>query len=803
MSSYQLANPVSVRHELECSVSPPAQNLTKFVFGAARNAAGTELAVDGVSLLGNGRRIMPVMGEIHYARYPRSEWWDALLKMKAGGVDVVASYVFWIHHEEVEGQWDWSGDRDLRAFVKMCREAGLRCIVRIGPWCHGEVRNGGFPEWLLDKALQLRSNDLRYLDQVRRLYCAIVAQLRDLLWKDGGPVIGVQIENEYGGDPQHLLRLKQMAFEAGLDVPLYTRTGWPELDSPMPFGHLLPLFGGYAEGFWDRSLESMPGHYWKEFVFKRVRTDAAIASEHFGVREVEDAPDTVRYPYLTCEIGPGMPSSYHRRITVFPMDVLSMVIVKLGSGSNSPGYYMYHGGTNPMGREPWLQEHQATRDTNWNDLPVKSYDFQTCLGEFGQVRGQYHLLRPVHLFLRDFGDRLASMAPVLPDEVIGKCDTETLRWTVRTDGCSGFVFINNYHRLTPMPAKPDVQLTLRLKDRELTFPQEPIQIAGERAFFWPFDFHLGDAITLAYATGQPVCQVRSGGTVYTLFSETGNAAEFVFTGHDSATAGWLRVGSEDLTVRGAVPGTRPVVELVAGNGVMHQIVLLDEETLKTCYKGEFGGRERVVLTPAGVMFDGGNLRLASTDSAEVPLWLLPAPASLRLEGKPLHGVPDGAFTRYILPVPQREEVAVKVQPLRDAGPPRVIPIGARGVAVSPTDADFDQAAVWRITLPPETDPSRRLLLRIHYTGDVARAYVGETLLTDNFYNGSPFDIGLSRYGREALEQGITLKILPLRKGAPIHMLDDVLPDFGLQSTVLSLDRIDVIESYEMRVDCDC
>jgi beta-galactosidase GanA len=80
------------------------------------------------------------MGEFHFARYPENEWREELLKMKAGGVDIVSTYVFWIHHEEIEEQFDWSGSRNLRRFIQTCQEAGLKAFVRCGPWDHGEVR---------------------------------------------------------------------------------------------------------------------------------------------------------------------------------------------------------------------------------------------------------------------------------------------------------------------------------------------------------------------------------------------------------------------------------------------------------------------------------------------------------------------------------------------------------------------------------------------------------------------------------------------------------------------------------------
>jgi hypothetical protein len=270
-----LAEPSSVTVTLP---NPPLTN--GFHMGASRRPDGATLTLDSQSLLLNGKRWMPAMGEFHYARYPESEWREELLKMKAGGIDIVSTYVFWIHHEEIEGQFDWSGRRSLRNFVELCGELGLKTIVRCGPWDHGEVRNGGFPDWLQKKGWKLRSDDTNYLAAVKIFYSQISQQLSGLLWKDGGPVIGIQVENEYSGPAQHLLTLKRLAQEAGLDVPLYTRTGWPALATPIPFGELVPLYGVYAEGFWDRELTPMPGNiYWAGFQFSNLRSEGAFGHD--------------------------------------------------------------------------------------------------------------------------------------------------------------------------------------------------------------------------------------------------------------------------------------------------------------------------------------------------------------------------------------------------------------------------------------------------------------------------------------------------------------------------------------------
>lgn len=151
----------------------------------------------------NGAPWFPLMGEFHYSRYPAEYWKESLYKMKAGGIDVVSTYVIWIHHEEIEGEYDFSGRRDLSRFVRTCAECGLKAMLRIGPWCHGEVRNGGFPDWLLEKPFKARTNDEGYFAAVEKWYRAVFERVEGLFSGDpgpegGGPVIGVQIENEFG-----------------------------------------------------------------------------------------------------------------------------------------------------------------------------------------------------------------------------------------------------------------------------------------------------------------------------------------------------------------------------------------------------------------------------------------------------------------------------------------------------------------------------------------------------------------------------------------------------------------------------
>ena len=400
---------------VSCAATAVAQET--FRFGTNTNPNGVKFEVDSRGFIIGGKHVLPVMGEIHYARVPEREWRREIQKMRAGGITILSTYVFWIHHEEEEGVWDWNGNKNLRKFVEICQEEHMPVVLRIGPFCHGEVYQGGFPVWLTDKAqsnpqqYKLRTTATGFLAATRNLYSNIFQQVKGLQWKDGGPIVGVQIENECRGPWTYYMALKEMAVEAGFDTPFYTRTGWPKLNGNEEFGKLLPLYGDYADGFWDRDLTDMPGAYKDAFIMKDTRLSAVIATEALGKnQDTQMEAKDLSYPYLTCELGGGMMPSYHRRINMSGKEVKPLAICKLGSGSNLPGYYMYHGGTNPYNPKHTMAETQATAVTNYNDMPHMSYDFQAPLGEMGQPNWTaWHESRLLHQFLADWGEELSQM----------------------------------------------------------------------------------------------------------------------------------------------------------------------------------------------------------------------------------------------------------------------------------------------------------------------------------------------------------------------------------------------------------
>ena len=649
--------------------------LAAMVFGIVLTAAsadfGKAVTWDRHSLIIDGRRVCPVMGEVHYSRLPAAEWPHAIRCMKEGGITVVATYVFWNHIEEQEGIFRWDGQRNLRAFLEVCKQEGMPVVLRLGPFCHGEVRNGGIPDWMFAKGCKLREQNPAFLHYAEVLYRQIFTQVQGLQWKDGGPVIAAQFDNEYRGRGEYLMALKQIALSIGFDLPFYTRTGWPELRTPVPFGEMLPLYGDYADGFWDKEVKETVGNYYKAFNFKGFRSSTAIGTDLLGKQEEKINKGDEQYPYFTCELGGGMATAYHRRPYVYPEDAYSMALVKLGSGSNLLGYYMYHGGTNPEGLLHTLNECQTSPGTANNDLPVCTYDFQAPMGEFGQTYPQYYALRPLHLFMQDYGALLAPMEASFPaPQDIKKGEDTQLRWAVRSEGNSGFIFINNYERLQNLSAKKGVQLSAcGVKLPKLTIP------AGTMAIF-PVNT---DGIR--YATAQLVA--KRDGNVYMMQVE----------------------------------------------GVPTAIAMQNGKTLKNV-------KAKGTDTPVYK-----NIYLLTRQEAE----------QLFLPARGHNDIGLGA-------------ACVKVS---EAGPLRQIVRGKAKVAEAPSEADWQQAAVYRITVSEAAITQWRRLLSITYRGDCARLYANGKLIADNFYYGRPFLYGLWRLPEGTRE--LELRILPLQPDAPIYL----------------------------------
>jgi hypothetical protein len=766
-----------------------------------RNPQGIELNVDNRSLTLDAKPILPVMGEFHYARYPHQEWERELLKMKAGGINIVSAYIFWIHHEEVEGQFEWTGDKNLREFVQLCAKHGLNCQLRLGPWDHGEARNGGIPDWVMAKipARQLRTTDPAFMSYTRILYTQIFNQVKGLLYKDGGPITGIQVENEMRNNAPYMLALKNLAREVGFDVPIYTMTGWGP--ARVPQDELLPMFGGYGDGFWIGG-NSISGASRIQYFFTHNPNDEKTTMESAPGQPPAAMAYLSRYPYLTCEIGGGMAIAYARRPLMSTSDVTSVALCKLGSGSNLMGYYMYHGGGNPPGKLSTLQETQATKYPN--DLPVIHYDFQAPLGQFGQERPSYHVLRLMHMFLADFGGDLCTMPSTLPAALSRNLeDTTTLRWVVRSDGHRGFIFINNYERGVSLPEK-EAQFTLNMADGAQKIPASPIKIPADSSMFWPFNFDLNGA-QLHYATAQPICKIDDGATpCYCFFSPAGIDAEFAFDLKSIASVDAGSASRNDANgiaiFKGFHPGLDCVTTVHAADGQTAKILLLTQEQALHLWKAKLWDKPRLFWSPANLVFDESKLTVLSTDPNEMSVSIYPSPGpSLAMGDKNLTGSPNGLFTRYAAAATARQ-LKIDVHQVKEAGPARAMHTGSQKKPEMPSDGDFDAAAVWQVSIPKDAiDQSSNVLLRIDYQGDVARAYIGDRMIDDDFYFGQPWEIGLNRFAPEVLEKGLTIKILPLKKDYPLAIQPDKLPVFDAKGEALQLRSIEPVVEYQLTI----
>ncbi|MEL7976310.1 beta-galactosidase [Isoptericola sp. F-RaC21] len=746
-----------------------------------------------------GRPWFPVTGEVHYARIPRERWSEVLGHAKAGGLDSVATYVFWQAHEPAPGDFRWGENLDLRAFVELAGRHGLDVVVRMGPWAHGEARYGGFPDWLVGRGVATRTNDPAYLDLVRAFYGQAVAQLAGLTHAEGGPVVGVQIENELYDQPEHLATLRTMAEGLGLRVPVWTATGWGGAQVPPS---LLPVYSAYADGFWEDSDVEWPAFSPVHFRYSTVRDDLSVGAD---LREALDGivldddgsgpvpADDDALPYATCELGGGMHVAYHRRPLVTPRDVAALALAKVGSGSVWQGYYMYAGGTQRVGPHGTEQESHATGYPN--DVPTRTYDFGAPVGEHGQVRAHHHLLRRQHLWLQADGAALAAMTTTVGG---GSDDSAELRWAVRSDGRRGYVFATTYQPARrPLPAQPGVQLEVGLDDGVVVVPSRPVDLPAGVSVAWPVRYPLADGLVLRSATAQLLTRIDggSGGSdVVVLVATDGVPVELVLEGDVDATGPVAARREDGTTVLDltATPGPDTMVGLRRASGGV-DVLVLDEATANRLYRLDVFGRERLVLSDVPVFSLDGAL-VAHTEHPRATVSLLPAPAALRASTDGADVAPtagEGAlWTSWTLSVPGAgaRRVAADLHPTASA-PPEPTTGGPMGRLSAPTD--FSGAARVRLDVPADALAGvDRALLRVSWTGDVGRALVGEHVVSDHFWHGRDWDVDLTPHRDAVARDGLTLELLPWRRDTGVWV-DPSVRDIPDGITVAAVDVVRV------------
>lgn len=687
----------------------------------------------------NAKPHIPVVGEFHFSRFAYLQWEEELLKMKAGGVSIVASYVFWNFHEEQEGEFNWSGNLNLRHFVDLCGKHELPLIVRIGPFCHGEVRNGGMPDWLFSYPFEVRSNDEGYLYYAKRLYREIARQLNGCFYQEGGPVIGVQLENEYmhAGAPmdawgytrekyitsgrdgrKHLKMLRHIAEEVGMKPMFYTATAWG--NAAVPEEGTLPMLAGYAYTPW---IPNQPPS--REYLFRDLHMNP--------VEEVDY--DSLEYPAAYCELAGGMQVSYHARPVVDADSVEAMTIVKLANGSNLVGYYMYHGGTNPIGKNSYMNE-QA--------LPKMTYDYQSPLGEFGRVGESYDRIRTLSMFLEGYGELLAPMGCVVPDEQhsITPENTMDLRWSVRQQDGSGFLFMNNYQDHVAMPDR-DIQLELHTSKGTVLYPREgTMQLKSGMAAILPFHMNL-NGMKIISATVQPLTRFMVNQELTAVFyAHDGMMPEYVIdassvTNVDMPEGTVSEQGNE--VVIHPIAGKDHHLRITTSDGMVIRIITLTREEALQAYRFRVGGEERLVISSSHLYVQNEMLICTYMEQPEMEVSFYPAPehvsaSKYAASSQSKQGI-FGTYTFQVSPY----EPAVEV------------------------DYPKEYAATLRLDTawPEQVDD---VWIEIDYEGDVAAAHIHHQMLTDHIHYGHSWMLGLKQSRHLLADQTLRLSITPIRKG---------------------------------------
>ncbi|MGO4107673.1 beta-galactosidase [Paenibacillus sp. YAF4_2] len=332
-----------------------------------------DLERKGTQFLLDGEPIRILSGAIHYFRVVPDYWEDRLLKLKACGFNTVETYIPWNLHEPEEGGFCFDGLADVERFIALAGRLGLHVIVRPSPYICAEWEFGGLPAWLLrEPDIRLRCMDSAYLSKVDAYYDVLIPRLVPLLSTNGGPILAVQIENEYGSygnDKEYLSYLKKGLQERGIDVLLFTSDG--------PTDQMLQ--GG-----------TLPD---------------VLATVNFGSRPEEEFAKFREYrpeePLFCMEYWNGWfdhwLKPHHCRDGGDVADVLDRM---LNTGA-SVNFYMFHGGTN-------FGFYNGANYQEKYEPTVTSYDYDAPLSECGDLTEKYMAVREV---LRKHGAKVSEVLP--------------------------------------------------------------------------------------------------------------------------------------------------------------------------------------------------------------------------------------------------------------------------------------------------------------------------------------------------------------------------------------------------------